>query len=240
MIAIVVFLGVFMIPNAAFAESFGINVDLGSQQDLTTSIKTFLLIGVLGLAPFFLMALTPYPYIATILSLVKQGLGANTVPPPQVMSALALFMTLFVISPVIGTVYKDAYKPYAEQKITIEQAVKQAEIPIRSYMLKHTKEEDIVSMLKNRKEEKPKKPEDLSFFTLAPSYMLSMVNEGLLKGAYLMLAFVVIDLIVGSILAVLGFMTMPPNIVSAPIKIILFIGAGGFTTLMELILKTVQ
>ncbi|WP_336770260.1 flagellar biosynthesis protein flip [Bacillus bombysepticus] len=233
-------LGVFILPDMAFAESFGVNVDFGNQQDMTTSVKTFILVGILGLAPFFLMALTPYPYIATILGLVKQGLGANTVPPPQVLTSMALFMTLFVMGPVVSDVYSNAYKPYSENKITFEQSIKEAEKPIRKYMLKHTEEKDILTLLKVKKEEKPKKPEDLSFWTLVPAYVLSMINGALLKGAFLMLAFVVIDIVVGAVLMFLGMMMLPPNIVSTPIKIILFIGAGGFTTLMELVLKTLH
>lgn len=231
----------FILQNqVVHAEGFGVKVDFGEQNDMSSSLKTFLFIGVLSLAPFFVMMLTPFPYIIIILGMVRNGIGTNAIPPTQVLVSVALFFTIFIMTPVIKEVHKDAYEPYKNQEITFEEAIAKGQKPIKEFMIKNTDEKDLLSLLKVKKEKKPKNPEELSFWTVVPAYALTSLNDALEKGAFLALGFIVLDLMVGAVLMFLGMMMLPPNIVSMPIKVIIFVGLGGFRTLMELIVSSIN
>jgi flagellar biosynthesis protein FliP len=229
---------IFFNDSTAFAGNFGVNVQLGNEEDLTGSIKTFLLIGILALAPAFILMLTPFPYIVIILGLTKQGLGTQAIPPPQVLTGVALFVTIFIMSPVINEVYTEAYVPYDNGSITVAEATKKAEIPIKQFMATNTEEKSIMTFLKLREEEKPKNIEELSLWTAIPAFSVSMMNKGLFMGLMIYASFVVIDLLVGSILMFMGMMMLPPQIVSVPFKLLVFVAVGGFDLIIELIFSS--
>lgn len=228
-------------PNEpVFAEGFGVNVEFGDENDLTDSVKTFILVGILALAPAFFIMLTPYPYIIMVLGLTKQGLGTNAIPPPMVLAGIALFVSIFIMKPVIVEVYEEAYVPYEAQQIEFKEALSKAEAPLKEYMVANTEEKSLLTFLKLREEEKPKNIEELSFWTLVPSYAISMINQGLFMGLMIYASFVVIDLIVGSILMFMGMMMLPPQIVSVPFKLLIFIAVGGFDIIIDLIFTSIK
>lgn len=231
----------FLLPSdTAFAEGFGVNVGFGNESDMTSSVKTFLIVGILGFAPAFIMMLTPYPYIVIVLALTKQGLGTQAVPPPQVLAGIALFVSIFIMQPVITDVYDKAYVPYEKGEITLTEAGKLAEAPLKEFMVANTEEKSIMTFLKLRDEEKPKNIEDLSFWTAVPAYSLSMMNQGLFLGLMIYASFVVMDLIVGSVLMFMGMMMLPPQIVSVPFKLLIFVAIGGFDIIVELIFTSIN
>lgn len=226
--------------ESVFAEDFGVHVDFGNENDLTDSVKTFILVGLLALAPAFFIMLTPYPYIIMVLGLTKQGLGTNAIPPPIVLAGIALFVSIFVMKPIIVEVYEEAYVPYEEQQIEFKEALHAAELPIKEYMVKNTEEKSILTFLKLRDEEKPKNIEELSFWTIVPSYAVSMINQGLFMGLMIYASFVIIDLIIGSVLMFMGMMMLPPQIVSVPFKLLIFVAVGGFDIIIDLIFNSIK
>lgn len=227
------------LPNAS-ASPLGVNLQLGTEEDLTSSIKTFVLVAALALAPSFMLMLTPYPYIAIVLGLTKQGLGTQSIPPPAVLAGIALFMSIFIMKPIMMEVYEEAYVPYEAGALTFSESLKKAEIPLKEFMMNNTEEESVLTFLKLRDEPKPKNVEELSIWTLIPAYTVSMVNQGLFVGLMIYAGFVVIDLIVGSVLMFMGMMMLPPQIVSLPFKLLIFVTAGGFDLVIEIILSTIK
>lgn len=232
--------------NAAFAETigtdndFGVSLNFNGEQGMTDSIKTFLLVTMISLAPMFIVMLTPFPYIVIVLGLTKQSLGTNSVPPAIVLSGLALFMSLFIMGPVIQDVKENAYEPMQEGKVTFEEGLTLAEEPIKKYMYDNTKDSTIMTFLKMKNEEKPKNLEDLSFTTLAVAYSISMMNQGLLLGMMIYFSFLIIDLIIGAILMAMGMMMLPPQIVSVPFKLLIFVSVGGFEMISKLIVGSIN
>lgn len=241
----IIFMLIFLIlllfkAHPVFAEGFGVDVNFGEENNLTDSMKTFLLVAVLSLAPVFFLMLTPYPYIITVLGLTKQGLGTAAVPPPMVLAGLAVFISIFIMKPIALDVYENAYLPYEAEKITLEKALEKAEKPIKSFMLKNTEEKSIMTFLHLKEEKKPQNIEELSFWTLVPSYSVSMINKGLFLGLMIYASFIVVDLIVGSVLMFMGMMMLPPQIVSVPFKLLVFIAVGGFDMIIELLFGTIK
>ena len=231
---------VFAPADPVFAEDFGVQVGFGSENDLTDSVKTFILVGILALAPAFFIMLTPYPYIVMVLGLTKQGLGTNAIPPPMVLAGIALFTSIFIMKPIITEIYEEAYVPYEASKIEFKEALHLAEKPLKEYMVANTEEKSILTFLKLREEEKPKNIDELSFWTIVPSYAVSMINQGLFMGLMIYASFVVIDLIVGSILMFMGMMMLPPQIVSVPFKLLIFVAVGGFDIIIDLIFTSIK
>lgn len=226
--------------EAVFATDFGVHLEFGEESDLTDSVKTFILVALLGLAPAFFVMLTPYPYIVMVLGLTKQGLGTNAIPPPIVLAGLALFLSIFIMKPVVVEVYEEAYVPYEAKQIEFKEALYQAEMPIKEYMVANTEEKSILTFLKLRDEEKPKNIEELSFWTIVPAYAVSMINQGLFMGLMIYASFVIIDLIVGSVLMFMGMMMLPPQIVSVPFKLLIFVAVGGFDIIIDLIFTSIK
>lgn len=226
--------------DIAHASNFGVTLGFGEENDLTSSIKTFVLIGALALAPAFFLMLTPYPYIVIILGLTKQGLGTQAIPPPQVLAGIAIFLSIFIMKPIITEVYEEAYIPYESGQITITESAKLAEKPIKEFIVNNTEERSLMTFLKLRDEEKPKNIEEVSFWTAVPSYAISMMNKGLFMGLMIYASFLVIDLIVGSVLMFMGMMMLPPQIVSVPFKLLIFVGAGGFNIITEIIFTSIN
>lgn len=233
--------------NDVYAETalgtdngLGVSLNFGGEQGMTDSIKTFLLVTMISLAPMFFVMLTPYPYIVIVLGLTKQSLGTNSVPPAMVMSGLALFLSLFMMGPIIKDINQNAYQPMQEGKITLEEGIERAEKPLKEYMYKNTQNSTVLTFLKMKDEEKPKNLEDLDFTTLAVSYTVSMMNQGLLLGMMIYFSFLIIDLIIGSILMAMGMMMLPPQIVSLPFKLLIFVSIGGFEMITKLIVTSVN
>lgn len=225
-------------PTMASAEGL-VDISIGDEGGLTDSLKIFLLVLVLSVAPALFIMVTCFTQVIIVFGLARQGLGTQTIPPNQVLVGLALFVTLFIMSPVATDIYENAYKPYDEGKITEIQAFKKAEAPLREFMTKNTNEETLATMYKLKEEKMPKDIEDVSLITLIPSYVLTQITKGFITGLALYGLFIFIDLIVGSILMFLGMIMLPPQIISLPIKLLTFLAIGGFESLIEVIYKSI-
>lgn len=235
---IVSFLLVLVIPKLTFAEGL-VDVKIGDSGNLTDSVKIFLLVFVLSIAPALFIMLTCFSQVIIVLGMTRQGLGTQTIPPNQVLVGLALFITLFIMSPVIKDINTHAYQPYEKGQITEMEALEKAGKPLKTFMLANTKDETIATMYKLTDEKLPTKKEDVSFIKLIPSYAISQITKGFITGLAIYGLFVFIDLIISSILMFLGMMMLPPQIISLPIKLLTFLSIGGFNAIVEVIYKSI-
>jgi flagellar biosynthetic protein FliP len=175
--------------------------------------------------------MTSFTRIIIVLSLLRQAIGAQSSPPNQILLGLALFLTFFIMSPVLDRVYDEAYKPLSENKITMQQALDKGSVPIREFMLKQTREADLAMFL-NLAGKKVANSSEIPMSVLIPSFMTSELKTGFQIGFSIFIPFLVIDMVVASVLMAMGMMMLPPSIVSLPFKLMLFVLVDGWQLLI--------
>ncbi len=216
-----------------------VNIGLGpskGQGDVATSLQILALLTVLSVAPAILILTTAFTRITIIFSFVRQAIGTPTIPPNQVIVGLSLFLTFFVMGPTYSKVNDQAIKPLMTHKITLEQAAERAKVPMRDFMLKSTYDRDL-SMFLNMRGEHPKNASELEFTTLVPAFIISELKTAFIIGFYVFIPFLIIDLIVASSLMSMGMMMLPPTVVALPAKILVFVLADGWSTLVSAIMS---
>lgn len=199
--------------------------------DVSSSLQILAMLTVLSIAPAILILTTAFTRIVIIFSFLRTALGTPSIPPNQVVIGLSLFLTFFVMAPTYGKINDDAVKPYMQKQISIDQAIERGQKPLRSFMLKNTYEQDLILFV-NIRHEKPKGPEDVSLVTLVPAFIISELKTAFIVGFYIFLPFMIIDLIVASALMSMGMMMLPPTVVSLPAKILVFVLANGWATVV--------
>ena len=202
----------------------------GTQYSLT--LQLLALMTVLTLLPSLLLMMTSFVRIIIVMSLLRQALGTAQTPPNQVLVGLALFLTLFIMTPVFSAVYDEAITPYMDETISFEAALVQAEIPIRNFMLNQTRESDIAMFVEIAGNENIETPADVPFTTLVPAFITSELKSAFSIGFLIYIPFVVIDLVVASVLMSMGMMMLSPMMISMPFKLMLFVLVDGWTLIM--------
>lgn len=197
-------------------------------QNVGTAIQLLLLITVLSLAPAVLIMVTSFTRIIVVLSLVRNAIGIPQLPPNQVLIGMGLFLTAFVMAPAIKTINNEAVQPYLSGTITQQEAFDRGEAPLRSFMLKQTREQDIGLFLKLSGSEKPENVDELPTYLLVPAFTISELKTAFQMGFVMFVPFLIIDLIISSALLSMGMMMLPPVIVSLPFKILLFVLVDGW------------
>ncbi len=216
---------------------FSIGMDKAQTQgDVSTSLKIMAMLTVLSLAPALMILTTAFTRIVIILSFVRTAIGTQSIPPNQVIIGLSLFLTFFVMGPTWTKVNDQALQPYFAKTITQEQALERATTPVREFMLKNTYEKDL-RLFMNIRKETPKTKKDVSFTTLVPAFVISELKTSFIVGFYIFIPFLIIDLIVASGLMSMGMMMLPPSMVSLPAKLLVFVLADGWATLVSAILS---
>lgn len=200
--------------------------------NLSVSLKILFLITILSLAPSILITFTSFVRIVIVLSLLRHALGIPQSPPNQVIISLALFLTFFVMKPVFEDINKNAMQPYIKQEIGDMQALSEASKPIKEFMLKNTRKEDLKLFI-DLSGEKPKSPEDIGMITLIPAFLISEIKTAFEIVFLIFLPFLIIDLLIASILMSMGMMMIPPMMISLPFKLILFVLADGWELLIK-------
>ena len=182
--------------------------------------------------------MTSFTRTAVVLSFVKQGLGTQQAPPSQVLVGIALFITAFTMAPIAQTIAKDAYDPYVAGKIDENTAVDRAIVPLRAFMLRQTREADLSLFYQTANAPMPHAEEDVSMRMAAPAFVVSELTTAFQMGVMVLLPFLVIDLIVASVLMSLGMMMMPPQSISLPLKLLLFVAVDGWHLLVGSLLRS--
>jgi len=213
--------------------AFTVTVDEQGNQDYTLTIQILLIMTGLTLLPAALIATTSFLRIIIVLALLRQALGTMQTPSNQVLIGLALFLTLFIMAPVLDRIYTQAVTPYMEERITFKQAVERASHPMRTFMLQQTREDDL-GMFAEMAGVTLEKPETVPFKVLIPAFMTSELKTAFQIGFMIFIPFLIIDLVIASLLMSMGMMMLSPMIISLPFKIMLFVLVDGW----ELILGT--
>ena len=198
------------------------------QQTWSLSLQLLLLMTVLSVLPAALIMMTSFTRIVVVLAILRQALGTTTTPSNQILLGLALFLTLFVMTPVIDRVRDEALSPYLENKVGFTEALQRAESPVRRFMLSQTRETDLALFAELAGAEAIESAEQVPFRVLMPAFVTSELKTAFQIGFLMFLPFLVIDLVVASVLMSMGMMMMPPSIISMPFKIVFFVLVDGW------------
>lgn len=201
-------------------------------------IEVFLIISFLSLLPAVLIMFTSFTRIVVVLSFLRQAIGGQQVPPNPVIIGLAIFLTLFIMSPTIDVISKEAINPYIDKKIDMQEALKKAEPPIKNFMLRQTRQKDLALFLNISKDKKPETPEQLSLRVVVPAFAISELKTAFEIGFLLFIPFLVIDMVVASILLSMGMMMLPPALISLPFKLLLFVLVDGWNLVTHSIVRS--
>ncbi len=218
-----------------------IDIGLGIAEnpgDVAVSLQVLLLLTILSLAPAILTLMTSFTRTVIVLSLIRNALGTNQVPPNQVLVGLALFLTAFIMAPSFGAVYTDAMVPYFAGELALEEAWQIGVEPLREFMLRNTREKDLEMFVAMRGEERPQTPDDISTLTLIPAFVISELKTAFQLGFVIFVPFLVIDMVVASTLMGMGMMMLPPVMISLPFKILLFILVDGWHLIVRSLLMS--
>jgi len=221
------------IPSVPFVEP------AESPEDLSLTLQIILLLTILSLAPSILIMLTSFTRTVIVLSFVRNGMGVQQVPPTQVIIGLALFITIFVMAPVWSQINDQALQPLLNKEITTNEAMQRAQIPLRDFMFRQTREKDLALFVHYAKLEKPiNSLDDIPTYVLIPAFIISELKTAFQMGFVIFLPFLVIDMIVSSTLMSMGMMMLPPVMISLPFKILLFVMVDGWNLVINSIIMS--
>jgi flagellar biosynthetic protein FliP len=205
-------------------------------QEVSSALQILALLTVLSLAPAILILTTAFTRIIIIFSFVRQAIGTPTIPPNQVIVGLSLFLTFFIMGPTYTKIKTDALDPYMAGKMNQKEAMSRAEAPIRAFMLKNTYEKDL-TLFMNLGHQTAATADKVPLETLIPAFIISELKTAFIIGFYIFIPFLIIDLIVASALMSMGMMMMPPVVVALPAKLLVFVLADGWATLVSAIVS---
>ena len=193
---------------------------------------------LLTLLPAAVMCVTPFLRITVVLHFLRQALGTQSTPSNQVLIGLSLFLTMVIVQPMATDIFHKAWEPMDEGKITASQAFDEGSKPLKTFLARYAREKDVKLFVEITKAPPPKNAEDLSLSVLIPSYILSELKTGFQIGALLFLPFLVIDLVVASVTLSVGMIQLPPVMISAPFKILLFVLVDGWNLVVGSLVKS--
>ncbi len=220
------------------------NVDInissadGEDSSLATTLQMLFILTIISLAPSILIMVTSFTRILVVLHFVRSAMGTQTTPPNQILIGLALFLTLFIMSPTLSRINDEAIKPLSAGEITGEQAIDAAVEPLREFMFGETRNEELALFVDIAGIETVETADDIPTWVLVPAFIISELRAAFIIGFLIYIPFIVIDMVVSSTLMAMGMMMLPPTTISMPFKILLFIMADGWTLIIESVLRT--
>jgi flagellar biosynthesis protein FliP len=225
------------LSSAAVAQQAGPGLPLVIGQgaggaSYSVPIQTLLFFTALSFLPALLLLMTGFTRIVIVLSLLRQALGTQAAPPNQVIVGLSLFLTFFVMGPTFDKVYEEAYKPFTENRIAADEAFKRGELPLREFMLKQTRQADVMLFARLAKLAPDTKAEAVPLKVLVPAFVTSELKSAFQIGFMIFIPFLIIDMVVASVLMSLGMMMLSPVLVALPFKLMLFVLADGWNLLL--------
>jgi flagellar biosynthesis protein FliP len=228
----------YIVPvEAADLSLPGLDIWLGGKaperEEVATAIKVLIALTVLSLAPAILIAMTAFTRIVIVLAMLRHALGMQETPPNTVLISLALFLTLFTMLPTLTQVNEQAVTPYMNGKLTLENAVDRGLKPMRDFMIRQTREQDLQLMLEVGKAEPPESADDVKSVHLIPAFMLSELKTAFQIGFVIFLPFLLLDVIVSAILMSMGMLMVPPMMISLPLKVLMFVLIDGWNLVVR-------
>jgi flagellar biosynthetic protein FliP len=231
--------GTLTADDASDSADASISLDLpGVTEKASNSVVIILLLTVLSVAPSLLVLCTSFTRIVIVLSLTRNALGLPTAPPQQVIVGLSVFLTLFVMGPTLGQMKDVALDPLLDGTISVTQAYDAAQVPLREFLLEHTREGELKMFLDASNTETPVARDEVPLVALVPAFVLSELKSGFIIGFVIFIPFLIIDLVVSAVLMGLGMMMLPPSFVSLPFKILLFVMLDGWMLVVGTLLKS--
>ena len=215
---------------------FGVTMNPGNGS-LSVPLQIVILLTLLTLLPAVIMSITPFLRIVIVLHFLRQALGTQTVPSNQVMLGMSLFLTMLIMQPVAVDMYNHGWEPLQKNEISSEQAFDAAAKPLKTFLLRYAREKDVKLFVEISHAAAPRTPADLELRILIPAYILSELKAGFQIGAVLFMPFLIIDLVVASVTLSIGMIQLPPVMISAPFKILLFVLADGWNLVIGSLLK---
>jgi len=218
-----------------------LNIGVGTATrpgEVATTVQIFLLLTVLSLAPSLLIMTTSFTRIVVVLSFLRTAMGTQQAPSNQIILALSLFLTFFIMTPVWQQINQQAYQPFKSGAISQEQAFDKAVAPVRKFMLSQTREKDLALFVSLSKQERPRNADEIPTLTIIPAFMISELRTAFQIGFLIYIPFIVIDMVVASVLMSMGMMMLPPVMISMPFKILLFVLVDGWGLVIGSLVKS--
>jgi flagellar biosynthesis protein FliP len=216
----------------------GVDEQLFGAEGLGSSLKIIAVLSALSLLPAVILTVTSFVRTIVVLSFIRQGIGSQETPPNQVLIGLAMFLTLFVMTPVMDQIKATGLDPYLKGEIGEAKAFENALVPLRSFMLRHTRQADLALFYNATETPLPETPDDVSMRMAIPAYIVSELTTAFQMGVIVLLPFLVVDLAVASLLMSMGMMMVPPVTISLPIKLLLFVLVDGWNLVAGSLLKS--
>lgn len=230
---VVMIVALLLLPTMVQADPLQDAFAKAAAEDYSPILRTFLLLSVLSVIPLLLISLTSFTRIIVVLSLVRSALGLQQTPPNSVLVTLAVFLTLFTMAPVFQSVKTSSIDPYLNKQIAANVAVSRGFQPLKMFMIRQTRQNDLLAVVKMAGNKVPKTIDDVTALELVPAFMLSELRTAFQIGFVIFLPFLLIDLVVAAILMALGMIMVPPSTISLPLKILLFLLINGWTLIAQ-------
>lgn len=236
-VGILLCLGVIVPATSWAAPVFpSVNIGIGasdSPQDVAVTLQIMALLTILSVAPSILIMTTAFVRTIVVIGFLRNAMSTQNVPPNQVVIALAMFLSFYIMAPYWSQANEQGLQPYLVGQISQEQALQNVAAPIREFMFKQTRESDLALFVNLSEAPRPNSPDDVSTFTLIPAYIISELKTAFQIGFMIYIPFIVIDMIVASTLMSMGMMMLPPAMISLPFKILLFVMVDGWHLLIK-------
>lgn len=220
-------------PDTAFAQTVSLSVDeMASSGSATARIfNIIMLITVLSIAPSILVMMTSFTRLVVVFSITRNALATNSTPPNMVLISLALFLTVFIMAPTFEQSWEQGIKPMFDEKVEIVDGLQKASLPLKEFMVRNTREKDLLLFTDLAKEETAKEVKDVSLKVVVPAFMISELRRAFEIGFLIFVPFLIIDMIIASILMSMGMMMLPPSVLALPFKVIFFVLIDGWYVL---------
>lgn len=233
-------ISMFATQSKVFANNV-VNVDINGNSNDT--IEIIILLTILSLLPSIVIMMTSFTRITIVLSFLRNAIGLQQTPPNQVMVGIALFLTLFIMSPVISEINTTAYEPYKQELISQDEFYKRAQEPLKKFMLKNTRQNELnmfITLSNNQEVNETQDLQKLPLTVIVPAFMVSELRRAFIIGFLIFIPFLIIDVVVSTVLMSMGMMMLPPVMISLPFKILLFVLVDGWSLLFQTMIKTFQ
>lgn len=239
LLAFLALMVIFLFPHSVWAQTSNGGLPLinstpaaGGGQNYSLGIQTLLFLTALNFIPAVLLMMTGFTRIVIVLSLLRQALGTQGAPPNQVIIGLSLFLTMFVMGPVLDKIYAEAYLPFTENKITMVAALEKGAEPLKKFMMKQTRQTDLALYVKISNTPQLQGPEDIPLRILVPAFITSELKTAFQISFAIFMPFLIIDMVVASVLMSMGMISVSPNLISLPFKLMLFVLVDGWNLLI--------
>lgn len=214
------------------------NSELSSQGDTNAAIKIVMLLTALSFVPAMILTMTCFTRIAVVLGMVRTALGVQSMPPNMIITGLSMFLTVAIMNPVLERMYNEGVKPYMDGQMAQDEALKKMGAPLKEFLVRHAREKDLALFVNITKSEAPTDVQSVPFTVAVPAFVLSELNTAFQIGFLIALPFLVLDLVVSSVLTTMSMITLPPVVISLPLKLMLFVVVDGWNLIVGSLVQT--